>query len=269
MPLTLHTAFEAAGYAIGFRLFLWLRKRRPTAALADLDDALWIVVGAMLGAASGSKIAYWLNQPDVAFAGFPSLSHLMAGKSIVGGLVGGWLGVEYVKWLRGVTASSGDVMVWPLTVGIVVGRIGCFLSGLDDQTHGLPTTLPWSHDYGDGIPRHPVQIYEIAYLLIAATLIECIVFKKGASALSRGIPATAGIPEGSAFKLFLGGYLLFRLLVDFLKPVEYSWPGGTAGLQWLCAAGLLYFGPHMLRITWGLRAAPVQPARPASKPATP
>lgn len=256
MPaLSIHTAFEAAGYAIGFRLFLWLRRRRPNAALADLDDALWIIVGAMLGAASGSKLAYWLNQPDVAFDGFPTLAHLMAGKSIVGGLLGGWLGVEYVKSRRGITASSGDVMVWPLTIGMVVGRIGCYLSGLDDQTHGLPTGLPWGHDYGDGIPRHPVQIYEIIYLLLSATLIEFLFVARRRSASDGGIPAPGTIP-GDAFKLFLGGYLLFRLLVDFAKPVEYSWPGGTAGLQWLCAAGLVYFLPHMLRIAGSLRTSP-------------
>ncbi len=256
MPFTLHTAFEAAGYAIGFRLFLWLRRRRPNAALADLDDALWIVVGAMLGAASGSKIAYWINQPDLAFSGFPSLAHLMAGKSIVGGLLGGWLGVEVVKWRRGITASSGDVMVWPLAVGMVIGRIGCFLSGLDDQTHGLPTALPWGHDYGDGIPRHPVQLYEILYLLVSAALIERVLRSSDPVAVGAATSAPAGLRAGDAFKLFLGGYLAFRLLVDFLKPVEYSWPGGTAGLQWLCAAGLVYFLPHMLRIARSLPEGP-------------
>jgi prolipoprotein diacylglyceryltransferase len=50
----------------------------------------------------------------------------------------------------------------PLAIGIAVGRLGCFFAGLDDFTYGTPTTLPWGHDFGDGIARHPVQLYESA-----------------------------------------------------------------------------------------------------------
>ena len=48
----------------------------------------------------------------------------------------------------------------PLCLGIIVGRWGCLFAGLADQTFGVPTGLPWGVDLGDGVPRHPVQIYE-------------------------------------------------------------------------------------------------------------
>ena len=68
-PTLLHALFEAAAYAIGFRLFLRERRRRALPALADREASLAIGVGAILGAALGAKIAYWLYDPAYAFAG--------------------------------------------------------------------------------------------------------------------------------------------------------------------------------------------------------
>ena len=66
----------------------------------------------------------------------------MGGKSVVVGLLGGFVAVEWVKRRIGVRRSTGDLFVIPLAVGIAIGRIGCFLTGLDDHTHGLPADLP-------------------------------------------------------------------------------------------------------------------------------
>ena len=53
-PTLLHALFEAAAYAIGFRLFLRERRRRALPALADREASLAIGVGAILGAALGA-----------------------------------------------------------------------------------------------------------------------------------------------------------------------------------------------------------------------
>src|SRR5262249_36870701 len=61
-----HTVFDVAAYAIGFRVFLWQRRR-----LGDTIDAhaRWTVVAAaILGAAIGSKGFYWLGGPAGALA---------------------------------------------------------------------------------------------------------------------------------------------------------------------------------------------------------
>jgi phosphatidylglycerol---prolipoprotein diacylglyceryl transferase len=47
-----------------------------------------------------------------------------------------------------------------LAAAIAVGRLGCFFSGIEDRTYGTPTDLPWGYDFGDGILRHPVELYE-------------------------------------------------------------------------------------------------------------
>jgi hypothetical protein len=37
--------------------------------------------------------------------------------------------------------------------------------GVYEETYGLPSSLPWAMDLGDGIQRHPVALYEIIFLI--------------------------------------------------------------------------------------------------------
>lgn len=235
-----HLVFEVLAYAIGARLY-W-RARRLEPLQADRFAQVGVLVGLVLGAAIGSKLAYWLEHPQVAFADFPDPVHLLAGKSIVGGLLGGLVGVELAKRWHGVRQSTGDALVWPLAIGIAIGRIGCHLAGLTDATHGNPSTLPWAMDLGDGIPRHPTALYDILWLLASASAIAW---------AHRRHPFAAG----DRFKVFLAGYLAWRLLVDAIKPMPYAWWPGLSGIQWLCLAGLVYYCPHLIRIrrSWATR----------------
>jgi prolipoprotein diacylglyceryltransferase len=233
-PFQLHTVFEFAAYALGTQVFLWQRRRLQLPALGDSDQTLWIVVGAALGAALGSKLAFWAEDPGAAFANFPDWRHLLEGKSIVGGLLGGLIGVETTKKAVGVGSSTGDAFVLPLAVGMCVGRIGCFLSGLADHTYGNPTTLPWGVDFGDGVPRHPTQLYEIAFLIAWTALL----FRRKA----------AFAHSGDLFRAYLAGYLLFRLAVDAIKPMPMVYPPGLSGIQWLCLFGLAYYARHLPRL---------------------
>ena len=130
----------------------------------------------------------------------------MAGKTIVGGIVGGIIGVELAKKIAGEKRSSGDLFVFPLILGIGVGRIGCFLTGVKDGTVGNPSSLPWALDQGDGILRHPTALYEILYLVIVWTVLT---YAKKYYQLESGI----------LFKLFILLYLSYRLFIEFLKPV--------------------------------------------------
>ena len=233
-PTLVHTLFEAVAYAVGFRLFLRERRRSALPALADRESSLAIGIGAIFGAALGAKIAYWLYDPAYAFAGFPDWIHLLQGKSIIGALLGGLAGVEIAKKLDGVRGSTGDAFVWPLMLGMAIGRIGCFLSGLDDHTAGNPTSLPWGVDFGDGVPRHPTQLYEVAFLGVFALLLG-----------RRGKRLTR---VGDRFRAFMIGYLAYRLLVESIRPIPLYYFGVLSGLQLLCVAGLLYYHRDIPRI---------------------
>ena len=192
-------------------------------------------------------------------------AYFVGGKTIVGGLLGGWIAVEITKRIRGIHSRTGDLFAVPLCIGIAVGRIGCLLAGLADDTYGTPTSLPWAINFGDGIPRHPTQLYEILFLLALIPflyrVLNKIVILSGASA-SRSeadaqskdlVPAFAttalagsSLLPGDAFKFFMVAYLSFRLLCDFLKPYPRIFLG-LGGIQWACVLLLLYYSRDVLR----------------------
>ncbi|MEH7439739.1 prolipoprotein diacylglyceryl transferase family protein [Neobacillus drentensis] len=201
-----HLIFESLAYFIGFRVYLYTRNKERI----PMDKALWVVVGATLGAAIGSKFLYWLEDPVKTLENWNNLIYLVEGKTIVGGLLGGLIGVETAKKCIGWTRSTGDDFVLPLSVGMMIGRIGCFLTGLDDHTYGVPTTWATGVDFGDGILRHPTQLYEIAFLGI---LIFFLLYLKRKQ---------IGW-EGLLFQLFMLGYLFFRLMIDFIKPTPHPY----------------------------------------------
>jgi len=241
-PVALHTIIEVAAYFVGFRYFLRERRRLALPVLADTDRSLWIGVAAIAGAALGAKLGFWIEDPSTAFAGFPDWRNLLAGKTIVGALLGGLAGVEIVKRAIGAQGSSGDAFAFPLIVGIAIGRIGCFLSGLADHTYGNPTSLPWGVDFGDGVKRHPTQLYEIAFLIALMALLY----------RSRH----AFTVTGDRFRAFMVAYLAFRLLVDAIKPIPYAYFGLLSGIQLLCIAGLCYYWrdvPRLGRALWARR----------------
>ena len=224
-PLRLHPhfVFEALAYFIGYRVYV--RQRKRSGDHLSTRDRTWIVAAAICGAAIGSKLLYWLGDPALTVRRWNDVFYLMAGKTIVGGLIGGLIAVEAIKRRLGILRRTGDLFAIPLCIGIAIGRIGCFLSGLSDDTYGIATALPWGIDFGDGIRRHPVQLYEIVSLGVLAI----------------GLAWLARKPhrEGDLFKGFMLGYFGFRLAIDFLKPgVTFA---GLTSIQWACVIMLLYY----------------------------
>jgi phosphatidylglycerol---prolipoprotein diacylglyceryl transferase len=225
-----HTVFDVLAYSIGFRVFLWQRRR-----IGDTIDtrARWTVVAAAIfGAALGSKALFWLENPAETLAHWNDLTFLLGGKTIVGGLIGGLIAVELEKRWAGLTRRTGDLFALPLAVGIAIGRIGCFLSGLADRTYGTPSSLPWAVDFGDGIPRHPTQLYESVVMIAAAIVLGWLTRRPHR--------------EGDVFKLFMVTYFALRLVVDAIKP-EVRVLLGLSSLQWASVAVLLYYGDDVRR----------------------
>ena len=131
----------------------------------------------------------------------PILAH-----SILGALVGGIVFIELYKMARHICAPTGAAYALPFCMLGFVGRIGCFLGGLDDMTYGIPSNLPWAVDFGDGIPRHPVQLYESLSMLLM--MVACVVW------LKRDLASYLRY----AFPIVVGFYALQRFFWEFLKP---------------------------------------------------
>jgi len=150
----IHIVFDAMAWVAAGLSLVWLTRfahvRFPAAPTGNISYIAALVFGAGIGAVTFGTANLWLSQQSG------------VARSIEGAVAGGIIAVELYKRLAGVTVRTGARFALPLAVGIAVGRIGCFFSGLDDFTHGTPTALPWGHDFGDGIMRHPVQLYESA-----------------------------------------------------------------------------------------------------------
>src|SRR5258708_7819758 len=144
-----HLVLETAAYAIAFRVYLLLRKR--TGDALDDGNRWWIIAAAAMGAVVGSKVLYWCEDPVMTLAHWREPAYLMGGKAIVGAFIGGLFAVEIAKRLLSIARRTGDLFAIPLCVGIAIGRIGCFLTGIDDHTAGIVTTLQWGINFGDGI----------------------------------------------------------------------------------------------------------------------
>ena len=230
-----HFVFEALAYFFGFQTFLWLRRRGDD--WMAVSQRLSIVAAAILGAALGSKLLFWLTDPARTLQNWSDPHALLGGKTIVGGLVGGLFLVEWVKKRMGITRSTGDPFAISMTVGIIIGRIGCFLTGLDDHTYGNPTQLPFGIDFGDGVRRHPTQLYEM--LWTGCMLFFLLRMKR--------MPHR----EVDLFKLFLVGYLGFRFLIDFLKPGIFFL--GLTAIQWVCLVTLLFYRRDLSILLGGRR----------------
>lgn len=225
-----HFFLEALGYFIGTRIY-W-RASRHTIQPEGLDRWL-IIAAAVFGAFVGSKLLHLFEHAEYLLQHTSDLSLWFAGKSVLGGFLGGTLSVELMKRAIGWKHSTGDVWVPALAAGLMIGRLGCQFSGMWDLTYGVPTSLPWGWDYGDSIARHPVGLYEI--LLIGSLF----------GVLHQLKITTAG----TKFNLFMLGYCVIRIAIDFLKPPFFSLTailpvtlyGGITAIQWAGIIGAIYF----------------------------
>ena len=225
-----HVVLETIGFLAGYRYFVFLRKRQSDAI--DSESRTWILIGATFGALLGSRLIGGFENPPDMLASENILAHFYENKTIVGGLLGGLFGVELIKKIIGEKQKSGDLFTYPIILGMIIGRIGCFSMGVYEETYGISTSLPWGMNLGDGVLRHPVALYEIFFL--GCTWIFLVMVEN-----------RIGFAPGAKFKLFIILYLFFRLMLDFIKP-HFTFSFGLSTIQLACIAGLIYYSPFII-----------------------
>ena len=226
----LHFPFdELAGWVasmvLGRSLYRWRLKELTYRVALSTGPGYFICLG--IGAAAAAWLFGSLNtlRTDI-----PTLSH-----TVLGALVGAIAGVEvYKQRFAGIRLSTGAIFVGPFALGIVIGRWGCLFAGLPDQTYGIPTTLPWAVDLGDGIGRHPVQLYESASMLVFLAIFLAALSRRRIWATRRGF-----YPAG--FILAMGAQ---RFVWEFLKP--YPPLLGPLNIFHLLCLGLMFYGSVLL-----------------------
>lgn len=222
-PLVVHTFFEALGYVVAVAIYFVQRRRMGD--VLDGTTRYAVTLGAGIGAMAGARLLAALCDPVRTMEGLAA-GQFLFGKTIVGALLGGLVAVELVKRRLGVRAATGDEIALSLIAGIAVGRVGCFIAGVADDTAGLPSNVAWAVTGTDGITRHPVALYEIGFLLLLAVPVQWV--------RSEG-------RRGDAFKLFLAAYLLFRFVCDFLKPMPPRIYGGISAIQIAALCGMAWY----------------------------
>lgn len=218
-------AWGGAAYAGRWQYLRWPGAAQVLARVTTPSYHITLALGALAG-------AWLLGSANSLRAIAAAPSH-----SVAGALAGGIIAVELWKWKHGVRHSTGGAFVLPLSVGIALGRLGCLFSGLPDFTYGIPTSLPWAVDLGDGIGRHPVQLYEsLAMAAFAAAFV---------SARKSG----AVWAKAHAFHALIIFYAGQRFLWEFLKP--YPPLAGPLNLFHLLMLGLMLYG-----LIWWRSGAP-------------
>ena len=222
--MALHIVFDAIAWvAAGLSLLLltkWTGVRFAPAPISDIHYIAALIFGAGVGAVLFGTANAWLShRPGMA-------------RSIEGAIAGAIIAVELYKRAAGIKARTGARFALPLAVGVAVGRIGCFFAGLEDLTHGTPTELPWGHDFGDGIMRHPVQLYESAAMAAFALIYIWRVRRNDRFVIDNG------------FYLAVGFYGAQRFVWEFIKP--YGTLVGPFTLFHLLSAAIVAYAVVMI-----------------------
>ena len=203
---------------------------------------LAIGLGGFCGAMIGAKLPFALSDWTGLVNGTTWFSD---GKTIMFGIVGGYLGVEVAKWTFDIRIKTGDTFAAPVAAAVAIGRLACFVAGC---CYGAPTSLPWGVRFataGNEQLRHPTQLYEsIFHLAMAGLLLE----------LRR-----RGLFRSQLVKLYILTYLGYRFLTEFIRP-EPRIVAGLTGYQ-LAAAALV---PVFVWLWWRDAAAMKTAASPQS-----
>ena len=174
---------------------------------SDIDDfLLWAVAGIILGGRIGYVLFYDLS----AYLENPLRIAMLwqGGMSFHGGLAGIIVAMILFARSRGFSPFSlFDVIAASCGIGLFLGRCANFIN---QELFGKVTDLPWGVVFpasGDGLPRHPSQLYE--------GLIEGLLLFFVLRILTHGFGKLRfpGFVGGA----FLCGYAVSRILVEFVR----------------------------------------------------
>lgn len=226
--MLIHFFFDLLAMASGLLASLWFRRTRQLAHPAGIiqpSQYHYYLITLLLGLAAGSTIFGTLN---LHLSGQTGMA-----KSMIGGIIGAIFAAEIFKFFSGIHRSTGLYFIPGLVILIVIGRIGCFLAGLPDFTYGVETSLPWGVDFGDGIRRHPVQLYESF-----AMMLFLFIFLSG----YRQRPE---LWQRCGFYFFIFFYAAQRFAWEFIKP--YARIYGGMNLFHLLSLCLMAYALVMLK----------------------
>lgn len=254
-PLAVH--WYGLMYLFGFGLVYLLGRWRISQGKVqggftprDLEDLIFYSV---IGVVAGGRLGYVLfYKPGYYFSHPLEIFYLwQGGMSFHGGLLGVILVMLFFARKRGVSFFTVSDFIAPLIpLALAMGRLGNFING---ELWGRPSSVPWAMVFpqsGDGIPRHPSQLYELGLEGIALFIVMWWFARKPR-------------PTGQVSAVFLIGYGLFRFLVEFTREPDNFLgllAGGLSMGQWL-SIPMVVFGVLLFVLT-AKRSSPSRRRQP-------
>src|SRR5690554_5006596 len=237
-PIAIH--WYGLMYLIGFAL-VWILGRwriahgKTDLTLRDLEDLIFYCV---LGVVIGGRLGYVLfyKPGDYLHKPLEVLYLWEGGMSFHGGLVGVIVILMLFARKRNKSLLEvGDFIAPLIPLGLGAGRLGNFING---ELWGRPTDVPWAMVFpqsGDGLARHPSQLYEMGLEGFALFALVWWFARKPRR-------------TGQVSAVFLAGYGVFRFLVEYTREPDYYLGLLAGGLTMgqllslpMIAAGILIF----------------------------
>lgn len=214
-----YSFFVLLGLIVGISIYFYESKKKKSLS----ENGFFIAFGSLVGGVLGSKIFEWTINYKFFISNISNLGILFSGKTIVGGLIGGAIGAILTKKFLRVKEKRGNFFAPAIAVGVAIGRLGCFFRGC---CYGKQTILPWGVNFGDGILRHPTQLYESLFMLAMFVYLEKIKNRND-------------IKPGQLFKLLMISYFIFRFFVEFIRVEQVVFLGLTS-FQIISVSVILY-----------------------------
>ena len=236
-PVSLH--WSGLMYLGGCVFAMWLATRR-----ANRPGSGWtknevenLLYAGFLGVFLGGRIGYVLFYNLPVFLADPLYLFRVwdGGMSFHGGLIGVILVmIIFARRTKRTFFQVSDFIAPLIPFGLGAGRLGNFINGelwgrVDPSFHYtmifpgsraedlalLPTHPEWQSlfDAYGALPRHASQLYELALEGVVLFLILNLFIRKPR-------------PTGSVSGLFLIGYGLFRIIVEFFRQPDAQFTGG-------------------------------------------
>ncbi|HIH43127.1 TPA: prolipoprotein diacylglyceryl transferase [Candidatus Woesearchaeota archaeon] len=217
--------FYVAGFVIAYFLINYLAKQRHLNLTSDdvAEFLIYLIVGTVLGA----RVVYVAVYNPLYYLGNPLeiLALWHGGLSFHGGFLGASIAsLLFIKKQKhkGITFyKMADVTMFPLALGLMIGRIGNFMNG---ELYGRVTSLPWAVKFKDASGyRHPSQLYESAKNLFIFAVLWWLKDRKirvGKKGDKNASVQYKKLPDGFLFYSFIILYAILRFLIEFVREPD-------------------------------------------------
>lgn len=208
-------------WVLSFVLGIYLTKRlfKYDKVNPELVDSafMYVFIGTVIGARLGHTLfygwEYYSQHPlDILKIWEGGLASHGAAIGIIASI---WLYSKYVLKKHMLWMLDRTVIVVALAGGLI--RLGNLMNS---EIVGSPTDLPWGFVFtalGDGISRHPSQIYEALFYFALFILFWQLFFK-----------TEIRLSQGKIFGLFMILLFGFRIMVEFFKENQEAFENGMA-----------------------------------------